>query len=88
MGELSVKNDEFRRLWATHNVKEKGHGIKRIRHPLVGDMALSYETLHLPDDEEQCLVVYHAEPDSESAQALHLLASWGADAVRADVGGA
>ncbi|CAM5724131.1 Helix-turn-helix domain-containing protein OS=Streptomyces microflavus OX=1919 GN=G3I39_00060 PE=4 SV=1 [Streptomyces microflavus] len=88
VGELSVKNDEFRRLWATHNVKEKGHGIKRIRHPLVGDMALSYETLHLPDDEEQCLVVYHAEPDSESAQALHLLASWGADAVRADVGGA
>ncbi|NEE54592.1 transcriptional regulator, partial [Streptomyces sp. SID8455] len=35
-----------------------------------------------------CLVVYHAEPDSESAQALRLLASWGADAVRADVGGA
>lgn len=84
VGELSVKNDDFRRLWATHNVKEKGHGTKLLRHPLVGDMALSYETLHLPDDQEQYLVTYHAEPGSESAQALRLLASWGADAGRAD----
>ncbi|WP_181009546.1 helix-turn-helix domain-containing protein [Streptomyces sp. SM11] len=85
VGELSVKSDEFRRLWATHNVKEKGHGIKLLRHPLAGDLTLSYETLNLPDDEEQHLVTYHAEPGSESAQALRLLASWGADAGRADV---
>ncbi|WP_416222967.1 helix-turn-helix domain-containing protein [Streptomyces sp. VB1] len=85
VGELSVKSDEFRRLWATHNVKEKGHGIKVLRHPLVGELTLSYETLNLPDDEEQHLVTYHAEPGSESAQALRLLASWGADAGRVDV---
>lgn len=85
VGELSVKSDEFRRLWATHNVKEKGHGVKLLRHPLAGDLTLSYETLNLPDDEEQHLVTYHAEPGSESAQALRLLASWGADAGRADV---
>ncbi|PVC84585.1 helix-turn-helix transcriptional regulator [Streptomyces sp. CS014] len=85
VGELSLKSEEFRRLWATHNVKEKGHGIKLIRHPLVGDLTLSYETLNLPDDQDQQLVTYHAEPGSESAQALRLLASWGADAGRADV---
>ncbi|TYR63856.1 helix-turn-helix domain-containing protein [Streptomyces parvus] len=85
VGELSLRSEEFRRLWATHNVKEKGHGIKLIRHPLVGDLTLSYETLNLPDDEDQQLVTYHAEPGSESAQALRLLASWGADAGRADV---
>ncbi|WNF25409.1 helix-turn-helix transcriptional regulator [Streptomyces sp. C11-1] len=82
VGELSVKSEEFRRLWATHNVKEKGHGVKVIRHPLAGELTLSYETLNLPDDEEQYLVTYHAEPGSESAQALRLLASWGADAAR------
>ncbi|MFE7137044.1 helix-turn-helix domain-containing protein [Streptomyces sp. NPDC057644] len=85
VGELSVKSDEFRRLWATHNVKEKGHGVKLIRHPLAGGLTLSYETLNLPDDEEQHLVTYHAEPGSDSAQALRLLASWGADATGADV---
>ncbi|MFF2507479.1 helix-turn-helix domain-containing protein [Streptomyces sp. NPDC058067] len=83
VGELSVKSEEFRRLWATHDVREKSHGVKRMRHPLVGDLALSYETLHLPDDEEQFLVLYHAEPGSPSAEALRLLASWGTDAVRA-----
>ncbi|MFF8744324.1 helix-turn-helix domain-containing protein [Streptomyces californicus] len=85
VGELSVKSEEFRRLWATHNVKEKGHGTKLVRHPLAGDLTLSYETLNLPDDEEQHLVTYHAEPGSASAEGLRLLASWGADAGRGDL---
>jgi len=83
VGELSVKSEEFRRLWATHDVKEKGHGTKQIRHPLVGELTLAYETLRLPDDAEQSLVIYHAEPGSASAEALRLLASWGTDAAHA-----
>ncbi|MFH8294779.1 helix-turn-helix domain-containing protein [Streptomyces sp. NPDC018059] len=80
VGELSVKSDEFRRLWATHDVREKGHGVKRMRHPLVGELTLAFETLRLPDDCDQSLVMYHAEPGSASAQGLRLLASWGRDA--------
>ncbi|MFE9912294.1 helix-turn-helix domain-containing protein [Streptomyces clavifer] len=83
VGELSVKSQEFRRLWATHDVKEKSHGVKRLHHPLVGEMSLSFETFALPDDAEQSVVVYHAEPGSASAEALRLLASWGTDATRA-----
>ncbi|WP_329137436.1 helix-turn-helix domain-containing protein [Streptomyces sp. NBC_00670] len=81
VGELSVKSEEFRRLWATHDVKEKSHGAKRIRHPLVGELTLSFETFRLVDDADQSFVTYHAEPGSPSAEALRLLASWGADAV-------
>ncbi|MEU1017441.1 helix-turn-helix transcriptional regulator [Streptomyces sp. NPDC005898] len=80
VGELSVKSEEFRNLWATHDVREKGHGVKRMRHALVGELTLAYETLRLPDDCDQSLVMYHAEPDSASAQGLRLLASWGRDA--------
>ncbi|MCT9105874.1 helix-turn-helix domain-containing protein [Streptomyces mirabilis] len=83
VGELSVKSEDFRRLWATHDVKEKSHGVKRMRHPLVGDLSLQYESFRLPDDSEQSLVTYHAEPGSASAEALRLLASWGTDATRA-----
>ncbi|MFD4029513.1 helix-turn-helix domain-containing protein [Streptomyces sp. NPDC058637] len=83
VGELSVKSQEFRRLWATHDVKEKSHGVKRLHHPLVGELSLSFETFALPDDAEQSVVVYHAEAGSASAQALRLLASWGTDATRA-----
>ncbi|MFF8591196.1 helix-turn-helix domain-containing protein [Streptomyces sp. NPDC015220] len=83
VGELSVKSDDFRRLWAAHDVKEKSHGVKRLRHPLVGELALHYQSFKIADDAEQSMVVYHAEPDSASADALRLLASWGVDATRA-----
>ncbi|MFE3166893.1 helix-turn-helix domain-containing protein [Streptomyces sp. NPDC059224] len=82
VGELSVKSEEFRRLWATHDVKEKSHGLKRLHHPLVGELSLSYESFRMPGDPDQSLVTYHAEPGSASAQALRLLASWGTDATR------
>ncbi|WP_405489563.1 helix-turn-helix domain-containing protein [Streptomyces sp. NBC_00096] len=79
VGELSVKNEEFRRLWAAHTVADnKTHGVKRLRHPLVGELHLSFETLALPDDPAQFLVTYHAAPGSPSADALSLLASWSA----------
>lgn len=83
VGELSVKSEDFRRLWATHDVKEKTHGVKRLRHPLVGDLSLQYESFQLAGDSEQVLVTYHAEPGSDSAEAMRLLASWGRDATRA-----
>ncbi|MFI6205796.1 helix-turn-helix domain-containing protein [Streptomyces sp. NPDC051041] len=88
VGELSVKSEEFRRLWATHDVKEKSHGVKRLRHPLVGELTLFFETFQLADDTEQSLITYHAEPGSSSADALRLLASWGADATRSAAGAA
>jgi transcriptional regulator with XRE-family HTH domain len=83
VGELSVKSEEFRRLWATHDVKEKYYGVKQLRHPLVGDLTLHFETFPLADGTEQLLATYHAEPGSPSAEALRLLANWGADATRA-----
>ncbi|MGW0418860.1 helix-turn-helix transcriptional regulator [Streptomyces sp. NPDC003015] len=83
VGELSVKSEEFRRLWATHDVKEKNFGVKQLRHPLVGELSLNFESFPLSDGTEQALITYHAEPGSPSAEALRLLASWGADATRA-----
>ncbi|WP_030619431.1 helix-turn-helix domain-containing protein [Streptomyces achromogenes] len=83
VGELSVKSEEFRRLWATHDVREKSHGVKHLHHPLVGDLALNFESFRLTDGSEQSLVTYHAEPGSPTAESLRLLASWGTDATRA-----
>ncbi|MEV2277996.1 helix-turn-helix transcriptional regulator [Nocardiopsis sp. NPDC049922] len=82
VGELSMKSDAFRRLWAAHDVKEKGYGTKRIRHPVVGELTLSYETFTLPHDPYQSLIAYHAEPGSPSEEALRLIGSWGAVGLR------
>jgi transcriptional regulator with XRE-family HTH domain len=83
VGELSVKSELFRQLWARHDVKEKAFGTKVLRHPLVGEMTLSYETLKMPSEPDLFLSTYHAEPGTASAEALQLLANWGTDATRA-----
>jgi transcriptional regulator with XRE-family HTH domain len=82
IGELSMKSEDFRMLWAAHDVKKKSHGSMRMMHPLAGELTLRYETFTLPGDQEQSLATYHAEPGSASEEALRLLASWGADASR------
>ncbi|MFF0017680.1 helix-turn-helix transcriptional regulator [Streptomyces sp. NPDC005374] len=86
VGELSVKSEEFRQLWAAHDVTEKCRGVQRLHHPLVGELDLRLEAFHLADAHEQMLLTYHAEPGSPSAEALRLLASWGTDATRAGAG--
>jgi transcriptional regulator with XRE-family HTH domain len=75
IGELSMKSEEFRRWWPRHDVHEKTHGTKRFMHPVVGPLTLAYESLALPGDGDQTLVVYTAEPGSESETALRLLSS-------------
>ncbi|MGP3688128.1 helix-turn-helix transcriptional regulator [Streptomyces sp. IBSNAI002] len=86
VGELSVKNEEFRRLWAAHTVADKTHGLKRLRHPLVGRLDLHFERLALPDDPAQFLVTFHAAPGSPSEDALRLLSSWSAPSGGAGAG--
>src|SRR6202012_5772485 len=75
VGELSVRSERFRQLWARHDVKPKRSGRSRIEHPSVGELDLGYENLPIADSDRLTLCMYHAEPGSRSAQALALLAS-------------
>jgi transcriptional regulator with XRE-family HTH domain len=79
VGELSVRSERFRQLWARHDARPKRSGTTRIDHPQVGPLELSYEKLPIPDTDRQTLVVYHAEPGSPTAQALTLLATTATD---------
>ena len=76
VGELSTRSQEFRTWWAAHNVRFHQTGVKRIRHPLVGDLELTYETMELSADSGLVIAVFDAEPASRSKEALNLLASW------------
>lgn len=80
VGELSTRSDRFRALWAAHNVRYHRTGIKRLHHPVVGDLELVYEAFELPGDPGLTMSTYTAEPGSASADALKLLASWAATA--------
>jgi transcriptional regulator with XRE-family HTH domain len=78
VGELSMRSDEFRVRWATHDVREYRTGTQPFHHPLVGDLTLNYEALELTADVGQILIVYTAEPTSPSQDALYRLANWSA----------
>jgi len=76
IGELSTKSQEFATRWARHDVKFHRSGVKRLRHHVVGELALPYEAMDLPADPGLRLNIYTPEPDSPEAEALALLASW------------
>jgi hypothetical protein len=76
VGQLSVRSDEFRVLWAGHDVRFHRSGTKRFHHPLVGDPTLAYESLQLPADPGLTFVTYSAEPGSPTEDALRQLAAW------------
>lgn len=78
VGELSTRSERFRTLWASHNVRFHRSGVKRITHPVVGEMELTYEAFELPADPGLQMSTYTAEPGTASADKLRMLASWAA----------
>ncbi|MEU4683482.1 helix-turn-helix transcriptional regulator [Streptomyces xinghaiensis] len=76
IAELREAGPEFALWWDEHRVHQRTHGSKLLRHPVVGDLTVEYETLTLPGDPDTTLFVYSAEANSPSQRALSLLASW------------
>ncbi|MFI5795129.1 helix-turn-helix transcriptional regulator [Streptomyces sp. NPDC051677] len=76
VGELSLKSEDFRRMWADHPVRECAYGVKRIQHPVAGPLTFPYETLTITEDPNQSLLVYTPQPGSDTAERLALLGSW------------
>lgn len=73
VGELSTRSEEFRQLWARHDVRFHQAGVKRFVHPEVGEMELTYERLDVAFDHGLTIYAYTAEAGTASAEALRLL---------------
>ncbi|MBO0607460.1 helix-turn-helix transcriptional regulator [Myceligenerans salitolerans] len=76
IADLRRSSAEFGTWWDEHRVNQRTHGSKQLRHPVVGDLTVEYETLTLPGDADVTLYAYSAEAGSPSERALALLASW------------
>jgi transcriptional regulator with XRE-family HTH domain len=77
VGELSTLSPDFRTMWATHDVRSRHEGIKRLQHPDVGALELSYKSMDLPTSGRAVydLTFYTAEPGSTFEDRLKLLSS-------------
>jgi MmyB-like transcription regulator ligand binding domain/Helix-turn-helix domain len=72
--ELSAVSERFRELWARAEVGYRV-GVLHMRHPKVGDLYLHRYRLNIPHSGGQHMLIYRAEPDSDSARALDALRS-------------
>ncbi|MFE7843245.1 helix-turn-helix transcriptional regulator [Streptomyces sp. NPDC057474] len=79
VGELSVADADFRQWWAGRQMTGLRMGTKRLRHPLVGDLTLDWDSLTCTADPAQKLVISTADPGTPSHDGLLFLASWTAD---------
>jgi transcriptional regulator with XRE-family HTH domain len=78
VGELSMRSDRFRRLWARHDIEVGGTPTYTFNHPLVGSIRVNVERFGIISAEGQLLIVHHADPGSPSERALSVLAGMAA----------
>lgn len=79
---LLARSPEFAAEWARHHVGQKHTQLKRFQHPEVGNLELYCQTL-FDVDQHQALLVFTAEPGTDSAAKLELLAVIGAQRLQA-----
>ncbi|MEU6903127.1 helix-turn-helix domain-containing protein [Streptomyces virginiae] len=75
VGELSSKSTDFASMWADHRVTACAVATYEMRHPLVGPLTVTQQTLSqgLGPDQGQNIVVATTEADSTARTALALL---------------
>ncbi|WP_189845115.1 helix-turn-helix domain-containing protein [Streptomyces umbrinus] len=73
--ELSALDSQFRLWWTSHDVAVRAGGTRLLRHRVAGDLALERSTFMCAEDPGQQLVVWTADPGSQSYEALRCLAS-------------
>ena len=70
--DLLAGSEEFRRLWASHDVSAEPTLCKTFQHPVVGQITVNCDVLDISDRDQQ-VVIYTAAPGSASEAALRLL---------------
>jgi transcriptional regulator with XRE-family HTH domain len=68
--EISAASPLFRELWARGEVDAQPIGRRRIDHPALGAMDMSFAKLDVPGPTRVQLVIYYSDPGSESEAKL------------------
>ncbi|MER5797670.1 helix-turn-helix transcriptional regulator [Streptomyces mirabilis] len=78
IGELSLRDPDFRTWWADHRVRGARRLAKTYLHPVAGSITLDVQQFSVDTQPDQQLVAYTAPPDSPSEEALRFLLQWAA----------
>jgi transcriptional regulator with XRE-family HTH domain len=72
IGDLSLRDPDFRTWWAERHATYQSHGTKTLSHPTAGQYTLNWQTLR-PPDSQQTLMVMTAPAGSHSLEVLRQL---------------
>lgn len=64
--ELCRRSPEFEALWRDNNVHVHGEGVKRLRHPLLGPIAMEYSTFAVDGRPDLGMVVYNPATQADA----------------------
>ncbi|QXV62189.1 transcriptional regulator [Amycolatopsis sp. TNS106] len=81
IGELTMKSPEFVALWSDHRVRPCDAESYELRHPVVGSVTVTQQTLSIARSPDQLLIVCTTPAGSSDAQALALLRQAGSGLV-------
>ncbi|WP_433796115.1 helix-turn-helix domain-containing protein [Actinoplanes sp. CA-252034] len=70
IGELAIESPEFATMWAEHVVEPCGRDVYELDHPVAGRLEVIQQTLRVPQEPDQSLVTFTAEPGSGSSMTL------------------
>ncbi|MFE4832440.1 helix-turn-helix domain-containing protein [Streptomyces sp. NPDC056672] len=76
VGELSVRDPDFRTWWASHQVRGPQQLAKTYHHPVAGTLDLNVQQFSVDSQPDQQLVAFTAEPGTSSQEALRFLLQW------------
>ncbi|MFD2796456.1 helix-turn-helix transcriptional regulator [Promicromonospora vindobonensis] len=79
--ELRAGSTDFTRLWDRNDVQPAPMLTKTFRHPIVGEITLDCDTLHLAD-RDQHLVLYSTPAGSAAAESLAFLDALGTEGIK------
>ena len=63
--ELCERSVDFARRWQAHDVATLGEGVKQMKHPVAGDLALWYSSFAIDDKPGLGLVLYTPDTDDD-----------------------
>ncbi|MBB6734181.1 helix-turn-helix transcriptional regulator [Cohnella zeiphila] len=70
---LKEKSPEFAEWWPRHEVLESLEGFKKMRHPLLGEISLEYNSFAAGDDRNLMMAVFTPRPGTDTADKLKRL---------------
>ncbi|HEX4183972.1 MAG TPA: helix-turn-helix transcriptional regulator [Caulobacteraceae bacterium] len=79
--ELSAKSPEFEAIWRDNDVRSHGDGVKRLRHPVVGPIALEYSSFAVDGRPDLAMVVYNPATPEDAERVRSLIRARAAETV-------